>query len=311
MPITVSLATTKEQTEASAFIFADSSEAEREAQTQEFLESINGGNENRHQILIAREGETLVGAGVLVFTDSATAFFWPPFTNSNNCADAILQEMVTRIDHSEVSIGQSLLNPGQLTQRKILTRNGFPHLTDLLFMRHPLTKISPSDALKQEPLAWVKYDEQQNRQRFLDLLDLTHQASHDCPVLNDIRTAEESLESHRSSGDSDQQHWYLFHRAGADLGVLLLSEHCADNVWEVVYMGVPPKQRGHGYGSAIIRHGLQQAQANDQAAVILAVDHKNSYAIKIYEDLGFVRQNTLSVHARLRSQFSEKKPNIH
>lgn len=311
MSITVSLATTDEQSEASAFIFADSTDAEREAQTQEFLESINGGKDDRHQILIAREGKTLVGAGVLIFTDSATAFFWPPFTKNNACADAILQEMVTRIDRSEVSIGQSLLDPRQLNQRKILTRNGFPHLTDLLFMRHPLTTIDQSHLREEERLQWVKYDEQQNRQRFLDILDQTHQASHDCPVLNDIRTAEESLESHRSSGDSDQQHWYLFHREGVDLGVLLLSEHRADTVWEVVYMGVSPEQRGHGYGSAFILHGLQLARANQQAAVILAVDYKNSYAIKIYEELGFVRQNTLSVHARLRSQFSEKKPDIH
>ncbi|MCA9016677.1 MAG: GNAT family N-acetyltransferase [Planctomycetaceae bacterium] len=310
MSISVSLATPDEQAEASAFIFADSSEAERETQIQEFLESIHGGKKEQHQILIAREGGTLVGAGVLVFTDTATAFFWPPFTKSNACADAILQEMVARIDRSKVSIGQSLLSPGQLNQRKILARNGFPHLTDLLFMRHPLTNISRSDLLDEGQLEWEQYDERQNRQRFLDLLDLSHQASHDCPVLNEIRTAEESLESHRSSGDSDQQHWYLFHREGIDLGVLLLSEHRADNVWEVVYMGVAPEQRGHGYGGAFIQHGLQLAQAQNQSAVILAVDHKNSYAIKIYEELGFVRQNTLSVHARLRSQFSEKIPDI-
>ncbi|QDV49065.1 GNAT family N-acetyltransferase [Gimesia fumaroli] len=310
MSITVSLATTEEQSEASAFIFADSSEAEREIQIQEFLESINGSNSDQHQILIARESGTLVGAGVLVFTDTATAFFWPPFSQSNDCADAILQEMVRRIDRSGVSIGQSLLSPRQLQQRKLLTRNGFPHLTDLLFMRHPLTNLSQSRLPVQKPLEWVQYDEQQNHQRFLDLLDQTHQSSHDCPVLNDIRTAEESLVSHRSSGDSDQRYWYLFHRAGIDLGVLLLSEHQADNVWEVVYMGVAPEQRGHGYGTAFIQHGLQQAQAQHQSAVILAVDYKNSFAIKIYEDLGFVRQNTLSVHARLRSQFPEKKPNI-
>ena len=310
MSITVSLATTEEQSEASAFIFADSSESEREMQIQEFLESIHSGKKDQHQILIARESGTLVGAGVLVFTDRSTAFFWPPFTRNQDCADAILQEMSTRIDRSDVSIGQSLLNPGQLNQRKILTRNGFPHLTDLLFMRHPLSQSSLTDSKETKTLEWVQYDEQQNHQRFLDLLDLTHQASHDCPVLNDIRTAEESLESHRSSGDSDQQHWYLFHREGIDLGVLLLSEHRADNVWEVVYMGVAPEQRGHGYGSAFIRHGLEQAQAQNQSGVILAVDHKNSYAIKIYEELGFVRQNTLSVHARLRSQFSEKKSDI-
>jgi len=301
MSITVSSASTAEQFEASAFIFADSPEAERETQIQEFLKSITSGKTDQYQILIAREAGTLAGVGILVFTDTATAFFWPPFAKSNDCADAILQEMVKRIDLSEVSIGQSLLDPGQMKQRRILSRNGFPHLTNLIFMRHPLPPVDKSACVDGGNLQWIKFDEQQNRQRFLDLLDLTHKSSLDCPALNHIRTAEESLESHRSSGDSDQEYWYLFHREGVDLGVLLLSEHREDNIWEVVYMGVAPAHRGNSYGAAFLQLGLHQAQTHGQSAVILAVDHKNSYAIKIYEELGFVRQNTLSVHARLRS----------
>lgn len=310
MTITVTRATPDEQSEASAFIFADSAEEERESQIREFLDSINGGTDNQYQLLIARDGTTLLGAGVLVFTDSATAFFWPPFTPDESCADAILEEMSHRIDESQVSIGQSLLAPGQLAQRKRLSRNGFPHLTDLLFMRHPLTELEQPHSQVQSSLQWEQYDKRQNHQRFVAMLDQTHQQSHDCPVLNNVRTAEESLESHRSSGNSGNQHWYLFHREGKDLGVLLLSEHHADHVWEVVYMGVAPGHRGQGYGSAFIRHGLRLAKDQNQSGVILAVDHKNSFAIKIYEKLGFIRQNTLSVHARLRSHFPEKKPNI-
>tara|TARA_R110002095_G_scaffold196208_2_gene175039 strand:+ start:598 stop:1524 length:927 start_codon:yes stop_codon:yes gene_type:complete len=308
MSIKVSTATTAEQSEASEFIFADSSEAERTTQIQDFINSITSGEIDQHQILLARESGTLIGVGILVFTDSATAFIWPPFTRRNDCAVSLLQEMAKRIDHSQVSIGQSLLNPGQIKQRQLLSHNGFPHLTNLMFMRHHLTTIHKSVCLNEarQQLQWIKFEEQQNRQRFLDLLNLTHESSQDCPALNQIRTAEESLESHRSSGDSDQKHWYLFHREGVDLGVLLLSAHREDNLWEVVYMGVAPEQRGNGYGTAMIQHGLLEAQAHHQAAVILAVDHKNSYAIKIYEELGFVRQNTLSVHARLRSRFPEK-----
>lgn len=306
MSITISTATKAEQSEASEFIFADAAETERETQIQEFLNSINSGELDHNQVLIARESETLVGVGVLLFTDSTTAFLWPPFTQRDDCADAILQEMAIRIDQSKASIGQSLLEPGQMNHRRLLSRNGFPHLTNLMFMRHPLTKMSQDTLLNDMHLQWIKFDKHINRQRFLDLLELTHQSSHDCPALNQSRTAEESLESHRSSGDSDQNHWYLFHLNGVDLGVLLMTEHQNDNTWEVVYMGVAPEHRGKGYGAALIQHGLLEAQAHNQKAVVLAVDYKNSYAIKIYEELGFISQYTLSVHARIRSGFPEK-----
>lgn len=311
MSITVSQASPEEWPEASALIFNDAAEVDQDRQIREFLETIKADQNGHKQLLVARENETLLGAGVLIFTDAATAFFWPPFTSRTDCASALLQEMAARIDQSEVSIGQALLEPGQLNLRRLLTQNGFPHLTNLLFMRHPLTNVPSQGLLETEHIQCVPFDEQTNRPRFLKMLDQTHRFSFDCPALNHCRTAEESLESHRSSGDSDQKHWYLFQHDNTDLGVLLLSEHRADQLWEVVYMGVAPEQRGKGYGAAFIEFGLQQALAHHQSALMLAVDHKNSYAIKIYEDSGFIRQNTLSVHARMRSQFSEKKPKIH
>jgi ribosomal protein S18 acetylase RimI-like enzyme len=310
MSITVSLASPEEQSEASALIFAEATETERETQIQEFIKTISSGQKGKNQLLLAREDGQLLGVGVLIFSDSATACFWPPFTERRDCADAILQEMAVRIDRSGISIGQALLDPAQLNLRRLLTRNGFPHLTNLQFMKHPLTSLPQTSSLQEKQIEPVHFDPLHNRDRFLRMLERTQQESLDCPVLNQVRTADESLESHRSSGDSDQEHWYLFQRAGEDLGVILLAEHQSDQNWEVVYMGVAPEQRGSGLGSDLIRFGLERARAHNQSAVVLAVDHKNSYAIKIYEQLGFVRQNTLSVHARLRSQFAEKKPEI-
>lgn len=311
MSITVSLASPEEWPEVSAFIFADAAAEDQDQQINEFLETVKADQNGHKLLLIARENNVLLGAGVLIFTDASTAFFWPPFTTRTDCAAALLQEMATRIDQSEVSIGQALLDPRQLNVRRLLTQNGFPHLTNLVFMRHPLTDIRSQGLLADKHIQSIPFDEQINRHRFLAMLDLTHQFSFDCPALNHSRTAEESLESHRSSGDSDQQYWYLFQHENTDLGVILLSEHRSENLWEVVYMGVAPEQRGKGYGAALIEFGLQQALAHNQSALMLAVDYKNSYAIKIYEESGFIRQNTLSVHARMRSQFSEKKPKIH
>lgn len=310
MSIIVSLASPEEHPEASALIFADTPEPERETQIREFLQTINSGQEEQKQVLLAREAGTLLGVGILIFSDSATACLWPPFTKRPDCAEAILQEMASRIDRSGISIGQVLLDPAQLNLRSLLTRNGFPHLTNLQFMQHPLTRLPPTSLLQEKQIEPVRFDPQQNRDRFLKMLEQTQQDSLDCPGLNHVRTAEESLESHRSSGDSGQKHWYLFQREGTDLGVILLAEHQSDQSWEVVYMGVAPEQRGNGLGADLIRFGLEQAHSHKQSALILAVDHKNSYAIKIYEELGFVRQNTLSVHARLRSPFPGKKPKI-
>lgn len=301
MSITVSTATSDERSEASAFIFADSAEEDREALIQDFITSITAGKTDHNQILLARESGSLIGVGILLFTDTATAFIWPPYTDNKQCAAEILKEMARRIDRSDVSIGQALIGPGQMTQRRLLSQNGFPHLTNLIFMKHALDLSHRSTFMADNLIQCETFDESENRQRFLNLLDRTHQFSHDCPVLNEIRSTEETLESHRSSGDSDQKYWYLFHKNKVDLGVLLLSEHQKDNTWEVVYMGVAPQERGKGYGAELIQYALQEAQTHGQSAVILAVDHKNSYAIKIYEKLGFTRQNSLSVHARLRS----------
>jgi ribosomal protein S18 acetylase RimI-like enzyme len=55
----------------------------------------------------------------------------------------------------------------------------------------------------------------------------------------------------------------------------------------LVYLGVIPAARGHGYGLALTRHALWLARQFRRQRVVLAVDAANAPAISVYEAAGF------------------------
>ena len=79
-----------------------------------------------------------------------------------------------------------------------------------------------------------------------------------------------------------------------------MNDHPTKDAWEVVYMGVVPDARGKGYGRAMLWHGLDEARRAGRGSVLLAVDGKNLYANRIYDDLGFIEVASRAVHVRMR-----------
>ena len=55
----------------------------------------------------------------------------------------------------------------------------------------------------------------------------------------------------------------------------------------VVYLGVIASQRGQGIGRAMIRHAAAVATQRRRAAMTLAVDVRNIYALNAYRAEGF------------------------
>lgn len=285
-------------------LFAHSPPAEQVAHVHEVLESVGRGEISLDGLLTARQRGKTVGVALYVHQPDETIFVWPPAVSSaadktDSITDILLGAIRQHVDRSGVWLAQCLLEPESASDRAALSRNGFPHLADLHYLRRPLTE--PLPPLPRSLLHTEVYRPAENTGRFARLLERTYAGSLDCPALDGLRNGEQALRSHRAAGKFDPARWKIYRVAESDVGVLLLNAHADQNVWEVVYMGIVPEARGQGYGRAMLLTGLHEAQAAGCESVLLAVDGRNHYAINLYRSLGFCEWMVRSVHTRTRT----------
>jgi GNAT superfamily N-acetyltransferase len=133
-------------------------------------------------------------------------------------------------------------------------------------------------------------------ERFARLLERTYVGTRDCPEVGGRRSGADALVSHQVSGEFDPARWTLYRVGGKDAGALLLNAHPEHSAWEVVYVGVSHDCRGLGLGRRMMLDALDAARAAGQSALLLAVDSRNDYASKVYDELGFVETDRKGVH---------------
>jgi hypothetical protein len=131
------------------------------------------------------------------------------------------------------------------------------------------------------------------------LVERTYQGSLDCPALDGVRRIADVLEGYRAIGIFDPTRWIIARHREQDIGCLLLADHPRDHQWELVYMGVVPEARGHGWGVAIARHAQWLARQAGRKRLVLAVDAANLPAIAVYAAAGFVTWDHRSVYLRI------------
>jgi ribosomal protein S18 acetylase RimI-like enzyme len=128
-------------------------------------------------------------------------------------------------------------------------------------------------------------------------LQATYTSSLDMPELEGVRSIDDIIEGHRSTGRFVPDRWRLGQVPGEPdtAVVLLLSEVPDRDVWEVVYLGLTVSARGRGLGLAAIAHALDLARPH-VSRLELAVDIRNLPASRLYESAGFVSFDRRSVH---------------
>lgn len=278
---------------------------ERETQLAAFLGSVQRGELTLDDLLLATVGGEPAGALLFVRQPGRMAFLWPPVVPvAGNCeavSDALLRGAAARLDAQGVQFVQCILELEDDANRELLIRNGFQHAADLLFLRRSLREPLPllADGRAEETnLNWLPFDER-HRGRFVEILDRTYSGTRDCPLLSRVRNAADALAWHRGTGSFDPARWRICRRDGVDAGVLLLGEDLDQNTWEVVYLGVVPEWRGQGLGRAMLRSALEQARDAGRLAMHLAVDSTNTYAINIYNRIGFTVTTVRGVYLRM------------
>lgn len=186
-----------------------------------------------------------------------------------------------------------------------LIRGGMPQITELLYLERdthpPLPDTLGSDHLSDSEtvpphLVWQPFEAAREAE-FRALLQATYTSSLDMPELEGVRSLDDVIESHRSTGRFVPERWQLGQVPGEpDTAiVLLLSEVPDRDVWEVVYLGLTVSARGRGLGFAAIAHALNLARPH-VSRLELAVDIRNVPAFRLYESAGFVSFDRRSVH---------------
>jgi mycothiol synthase len=286
-----------DQVEALKLLFSHLTGADCDQQVAKFLaestESPPAG------LWVAYRNKRLVAAGLAQIQPGRTAVVSPPRLTRDEpqeTAHTVLARVIAALTREGVQLAQALLETDQGPQSDLLRACGFPHVSNLLYLvsvdgAFPTSR--PNDGLE------FALDRADQPQRMARLVERTYQGSLDCPALDGVRQIADVLEGYRASGVFDPTRWIITRHRAEDIGCLLLTDHPRDHQWELVYMGVVPEARGHGWGVAMARYAQWLAREAGCKRLVLAVDAANWPAIATYAAAGFVAWDHRSVYLRI------------
>ncbi len=182
-------------------------------------------------------------------------------------------------------LAQVLLHHGEAGRRAAFADAGFRHLADLCYLQKPVSRRTrpptPPSGVTVESYGPARYA------AFLAALDASYEQTLDCPGLQGMRRTEDILAGHMATGAFDPRLWTLLRLDGEPAGVLLLNPVPATECAEVVYLGLAPALRGKGLARFLLDRALWQAGRWGERRVTLAVDDRNTPAVRLYRRSGF------------------------
>ncbi|HVS34268.1 MAG TPA: GNAT family N-acetyltransferase [Gemmataceae bacterium] len=270
-----------------ALLFQRFESRDREVRSAAALDLVRRGELDSQGLFVLRRRSGLRAAVLAVALPGAAALVWPPqcvpSVDAASAEDALLHRAAAWLRGRKVKVAQALLAPEEVRSAAALSRNGFPNVTQLCFLRHDLHVLPRRGP--QTALQWRLYDPA-HPCAFHETLSKTYEHTLDCPELNGVRSVEEVVAAHRGDGRLHPGPWHLALADGEPVGVLLLAS-AETGEWEVSYVGVVPAARRRGFGRELTAHALHQAKAADASSLSLAVDARNRPAQQMYRGLGF------------------------
>lgn len=281
----------QEWAEALRILYAHLPESEQEEHIYQLVTSAAQGDIRLEGLIGCWDQDRMVGAILCIPSPGRSVVAWPPrFLRAATHAEistirhSLFQGMRQYASTEKARLAQVLLATHEQENVNALEAEGFFHLAHLIYLRRP-SNLRPIPAPPAE-IEYVSY-QPDRRVDFMQVLERSYEASHDCPQLTGARSMEDILESHRAQGVFDPNHWFLARRDGHWVGCLLLAGLPEYNALEVAYVAVLPEARGEGMGRELIHQAIRVCQLVGVDIVTLAVDSRNVPARKLYEDEGF------------------------
>jgi len=260
------------------------------------LDGLRGQDESAFAgLLVATDGERLVGVVWVQLAAGQTAVLWPP-NAEGAAAIELMHASAEFLDKCQVALAQTLVNPDAHKLAELLATGGMEKLAQLAYLsadRDAFPHRKPAGDLHFEPRASDHPD------RLGTLLLSTYENSQDCPAIDGVREPGDILAGYAGQGVFSAENWFFVQAEDRVVGVLILSLHANGEACELVYMGIDPQERGKGWGRQIVEFALWQAHQLGADRLVLAVDEENSPAVKMYQDAGLVVWDRRTVFGRL------------
>ena len=275
----------------------------RDALVVEALAEEEAGRVDLSGLWIARRKGRIVGVLLTQVLAGRVAALWAPevevIWGRAALAEGLVRAALSSLRASGVRLAQALLDDASPPRAAVdLTRGGLPRVTDLVYLGRD-TAEPPDPGPLAPRLRWRPYDADAAGE-FADALRTTYVGSLDMPELEGVRSLDDVLEGHRTSGRFDPSRWLLGRLPGEPgaAAVLLLSAVPDREAWEVTYLGLTPEARGRGLGREAVAHALALARPH-VARLELAVDVRNPPAERLYRASGFLPFERRAVHLAL------------
>jgi len=121
------------------------------------------------------------------------------------------------------------------------------------------------------------------------LVESTYVNTLDVPELNGLRNIESTLAAYASTISGIPQSWWIVRCNDSDIGCVLLTP-LSLGCCELTYVGLRPEWRAKGLSKIIMNFARDWALKNAPDGITLAVDLRNTPAIRLYQACGFTTQ---------------------
>ena len=269
-------------------------------QLVDFLTFARLRNIDLSELWVAERGGSIVWAVLPILSPGRTMLLFtpadPPHASAHDAVPTIANAICERFSRRNVQLAQCLLDPGDDVSRRIFEGHGFTRMAELLYLHASIKRPLPPAPLG--PQWTIHHYSPQTHRLFADAIVASYRQSMDCPGLNGVRSLDDIIAGHKSSGDFDPEHWSVLCTrdaiSGQEIanGVLLLTRLPRGDAAELVYLGLAPEARGHGLGEWMMRQAFTTAAAMGVGRLSLAVDSTNSPALKLYYRFGMARMGS-------------------
>jgi GNAT superfamily N-acetyltransferase len=208
----------------------------------------------------------------------------PPSKHAEPTLSGLIEEACDAASQSHVHLAQALIDPQEDVLLRVYTGAGFHAMAELLYL-NAVPRAGTHEPILPPSLRWMHYAPH-THDAFARAITASYHNSLDCPALNGLRGIDDVIEGHKSSGVFNPQEWFVLTETNAPdepLGVLLLAASGrAENVMELIYLGLSPAARGRKLGELLMKQALAVVARESDRRLSLAVDSRNVPALKLY-----------------------------